>query len=483
MLLTITTTHAPATDLGYLLHKHPGKVQVFSQTFGEAIVFYPEASAARCTVALLVDLDPLHLVRGAGMVDGPLTQYVNDKPYAASSLLAVAIADVFRSAMAGRCADKPELPAMALPLQVTMPVLPCRGGPDLLRGLFEPLGYQVHAEVLPLDTQFPEWGDSPYFRVTLSARITLQSLLTHLYVLLPVLDNDKHYWVGDEEVDKLLRHAGDWLSAHPLKEVITRRYLKHQAGLVRQALERLEVVDGNEEDDEGVLSPLATRETELERPISLNLQRMATVLAETAAIEAESVLDVGCGSGKLLALLAKQRGIVRVCGMDVSSRALELAEARLARLAPTQRERVTLLHGSLTYRDRRLQGFDVATCIEVIEHLDASRVGALERTLFEFARPAHVVLTTPNHEYNVLFPSLGDGAFRHADHRFEWTRYEFSSWANAVAQRHGYAVWLSGIGHEDATLGMPTQMAVFTRNDKLGSSRPSSPVQQGALIA
>jgi len=482
MLLTITTTHTPATDLSYLLHKHPAKVQVFPQTFGEAIVFYPEASAASCTVALLVDLDPLHLVRGAGMVDGPLTQYVNDKPYAASSLLAVAIADVFRSAMAGRCADKPDLPAQRLPLQLAIPALPCRGGVGLLRDMFEPLGYQVEAEVLACDAQFPEWGDSPYFKVTLSARITLQSLLTHLYVLLPVLDNDKHYWVGDEEVDKLLRHAGDWLASHPLKEMITRRYLKHQVGLVRQALQRLEVIDDEEEEEEGAANPVAARETELERPISLNLQRMATVLAETAAIEAESVLDVGCGSGKLLALLAKQRGINRVCGMDVSSRALELAQTRLDRLAPTQRERVSLLHGSLTYRDRRLQGFDVATCVEVIEHLDASRVGALERTLFEFARPGHVVLTTPNHEYNVLFPGVAKGDFRHVDHRFEWTRLEFSIWAYAVAQRHGYAVWLSGIGHEDPVLGMPTQMAVFTRHDRLGNVRESSPVEQGAQV-
>lgn len=481
MLLTISTTHTPATDLGFLLHKNPAKVQTFPQAFGEAIVFYPEASAARCTVALLVDIDPLHLVRGAGMVDGPLTQYVNDKPYAASSLLAVAVADVFRSALAGRCKDMPDLPAQRLPLQLALPALPCRGGAALLRDLFAPLGYLVEAEALPFDAQFPEWGDSPYFRVTLSAEITLQSLLAHLYVLLPVLDNDKHYWVGDEEVDKLLRHAGDWLANHPLKEMITRRYLKHQVGLVRQALQRLEVLDDEDDEEESAAGPLLAREAELERPISLNLQRMATVLAEIAAIEAESVLDVGCGSGKLLTLLAKQRGISRVCGMDVSSRALELAESRLQRLAPMQRERVSLLHGSLTYRDRRLQGFDVATCVEVIEHLDASRVGALERTLFEFARPAHVVLTTPNHEYNVLFPGLAAGAFRHADHRFEWTRSQFASWAKAVAMRHGYAVWLSGIGQEDANLGMPTQMAVFTRHDKQKAAGRESPMQQGAL--
>ncbi|MGL5631795.1 MAG: hypothetical protein ACRDD3_05480, partial [Azovibrio sp.] len=135
--------------------------------------------------------------------------------------------------------------------------------------------------------------------------------------------------------------------------------------------------------------------------------------------------------------------------------------SRLERLAPMQRARIELLHGSLTYRDKRLEGFEVATCIEVIEHLDANRIHALTRTLFEFAHPKAVVLTTPNKEYNVLFPGLAEGALRHGDHRFEWTRAEFEAWANNTAQHYGYMVRFVGIGEVDAQYGAPTQMAIF----------------------
>lgn len=151
--------------------------------------------------------------------------------------------------------------------------------------------------------------------------------------------------------------------------------------------------------------------------------------------------------------------------MDVAHRSLEIAHERLHidRLPPKQRERIQLLHGSLLYRDRRLEGFDAAAVIEVIEHLDCARMIAFERVLFEFVRPGAIVMTTPNFEYNQMFPNLAAGAFRHRDHRFEWTRAQFESWAIASAERHGYSVRFVPVGAEDAKVGPPTQMAVFTR--------------------
>jgi len=478
MLITLSipsTPQAQATDLGYLLHKHPGKVQRFRQSFGEAIVFYPQADAARCTAALLVDIDPVQLVRGKpGQGEGLLAQYVNDRPYAASSLLAVALGDVFRSALGGRCPERPELAAADLPLTVELPALPCRGGEALLRKLFEPLGYAVQAERLPYDEAFPAWGGSPYFGARLEVLSPLSRVLAQLSVLLPVLDDDKHYWIGDAEVDKLLQRGGDWLAAHPHKDIIARRYLKHRENLTRQALRRLEEHDfsGDEDDgpqdagDEEAATPQAAKEAAeaaLEKPLSLDRQRIKAVLEKIGALGAASVVDVGCGEGKLLAELARKKSLEQIVGMDVSSRALEIAERRLDRLPPLQKKRITLLHGSLTYRDKRLAGFDVATCVEVIEHLDPARVGALTRTLFEFARPKAIILTTPNREYNARFAAMPPGALRHADHRFEWTRDEFRAWAEAAAARHGYRVTIEGIGEADAALGAPTQMAVFER--------------------
>jgi 3' terminal RNA ribose 2'-O-methyltransferase Hen1 len=164
-------------------------------------------------------------------------------------------------------------------------------------------------------------------------------------------------------------------------------------------------------------------------------------------------------------LLLKDPQFDEVVGMDVSTRALGIARDRLRldRLSPARAARVRLLHGSLVYRDERLAGFDGAAVVEVVEHLDPPRLTAFERVLFEFARPRTIALTTPNAEYNVRWETLPAGQLRHGDHRFEWTRPQFEEWARAVAGRHGYEVRFEGIGPDDAEVGAPSQMGVFTR--------------------
>jgi 3' terminal RNA ribose 2'-O-methyltransferase Hen1 len=465
MLLTITYTGSTATDLGYLLHKSPSRVHSFEQVFGKAHVFYPETSTLRCTAALLLEIDAIGLVRnrrGPGGEAHRLEQYVNDRPYAASSFLSVAIARTFGTAITGRSKERQELAETPLPLEARIAVLPCRGGENLLRRLFEPLAYEVTALRHPLDTKFSEWGESPYFTVNLKATVRLSDLLTHLYVLTPVLDDDKHYWVGDAEVEKLLRHGEGWLRAHPERELITNRYLKHQKRLAREALTRL---IGEEEPEAEELAEIHTREEEaIEKPISLAEQRMGAVMAALRSSGAKRVLDLGCGEGRLLRELLKDKTFAEIVGLDVSHRVLEIAAQRLHldNLPTMQKERIRLLHGSLTYRDARLAGYDAATVVEVIEHQDAPRLAAFERVLFEFAHPLTVVVTTPNVEYNVKFETLPAGKMRHKDHRFEWTRAEFQSWATSMATRFGYSVRFLSVGPEDQAVGSPTQMGIFT---------------------
>lgn len=466
MLLEITSQSSPATDLGYLLVKNPSKFQTFDLAFGKAHVFYPEARAERCTAALLLDLDPIALVRGrAGSsgTAGPLAQYVNDRPYVASSFLSVAMASIFSSAMKGTSRDRPELAATAIPLEVTVSAVACRGGDRFVRELFEPLGHEVDVERLPLDPRFPAWGDSRLARLRLRSTCRLADMLTHLYVLLPVLDDEKHYWIGNDELEKLLAKGEKWLATHPKKDEIVGRYLKRQRRLVREALERLE---GEEvvAEAEGARAGAAEEEAH-ERPLSLAEKRMSEVLSTLHECGARSILDLGCGEGKLMSLLVKDRRFERIAGFDVSMRALEIAADRLHfdQRSPKEIERISLAQGSMLYRDERFSGFDAACLIEVIEHVEASRLVALERVVFEFARPATVVVTTPNSEYNVRFPGLEGGRFRHADHRFEWTRAEFESWAGGVAGRNGFEVLFKPVGDVDPEVGPPTQMAVFKR--------------------
>jgi 3' terminal RNA ribose 2'-O-methyltransferase Hen1 len=466
MLLTISTTHRPATDLGYLLHKSPFRVHSLEQVFGKAHIFYPETTPERCTVALLLDIDSIGLVRNRRGPSGEgyaMEEYVNDRPYVASSFMSVAIGRTLRTAMTGRSKERQELAETTLPFEAQITVLPCRGGESVLRSLFEPLGYEVTAIRHPLDEKFPEWGESRYFTVTLKAKTRLRDLLTHLYVLIPVLDDDKHYWVGDDEVEKLLRHGEGWLREHPERELITNRYLKHQKKLAREALDRL---IGDEEPAADEVAETNAREEEaIEKPISLAEQRIGAVMAALRSAGATRVLDLGCGEGRLLRELLKDKTFAEIVGMDVSHRALEIAaqKLRVENLPTMQRERIHLIHGSLTYRDKRLAGYDAATVVEVIEHQDPPRLAAFERVLFEFARPQTIVVTTPNVEYNVKFETLPAGKMRHKDHRFEWTRPEFQSWANTIVERFGYSVRFLAIGPEDSIVGSPTQMGIFTR--------------------
>ena len=460
VLLTLSTTHRPATDLGFLLHKNPARAQQVEVSTGTAHVFYPEATDERCTVALLLEVDPIALVRGKGDGEGfALGQYVNDRPYAASSLLAVALGKVFASARRGVSKERPDLVDAALPLEVHLPALSCRGGAELAERFFAPLGWTVQATAVPLDEQFPEWGDSRYVDLRLTGTHRLADAVNHLYVGLPVLDDAKHYWVSTDEIDKLLRAGEGWLATHPERELITARYLAHQKGLAGAAMARLAEVDDT---DAEVLdgAPETT-----ERPTSLARLRQGAVLAALRSAGAHRVLDLGCGSGALLPALLAEPAFTEVVGVDVSARALEVAARRLRldQLPERQRARIALLQGALTYTDARLTGYDAAVLMEVVEHLDLDRLPALEHAVFTAAAPSTVLVTTPNVEHNVRYPALAAGGLRHRDHRFEWTRAEFADWAQGVAGRRGYAVRFLGVGPDDPEVGPSTQMAVFTR--------------------
>ena len=442
MLLTISTTHSPATDLGYLLHKNPDRVHEMELSFGTAVMFYSAARNDLCRFTLALDIDPVALVRGKGKSDGLLEQYVNDRPYAASSFLSVAIAKTLRNALGGSSKERQVLADTPIPLIARVTPLPVRGDAGLLDKLFAPLGYDISITPIPLDETWPDWGPSPYVELTLRATCRLRDLLAHLYVLIPVLDRQKHYFVERGEIDKLVAKGAGWLAQHPERELIASRYLRQKRSLAREALARLALAAevALEEAVETITDPAPgdaervperardAAEVALETPIRLHDKRLDRVAEALKAAGARRIVDLGCGSGKLLKRLMAERQFTEILGVDISTVALEHAERRLKleRLPERQRARIKLLQGALTYRDSRIAGYDGAALAEVIEHLDPDRLQALERVVFEHARPDCVVITTPNAEYNALFEGMAPGQMRHADHRFEWTRAEFA---------------------------------------------------------
>lgn len=479
MLLTITYRGPQATDLGYLLHKNPSRAQEFEMSFGQAYVFYPKAEETECTAALLIDLNPIDLARGKiGSTEGGLFDYINDRPYVASSFMSTALSKVYSTAMSGRCNARPELAASPLDLEAQITMLPCRGDAELVRRIFEPLGYTISFESFILDEKFPEWGSSDYINLTIHGKVKLCDLLNHLYVLIPVFDKQKHYWMSDDEVEKLLRHGEGWLSTHPEMKLITRRYFNKKKSLANRAIEQLldteEIESAVEEipaegevaspEQEDLESGAAVPEIKEKRG-SLNDQRLDAVVRAIRECDAKSVADLGCGEGRLLSKLMNENQIIRLVGLDVSIYALERAKDRLHldRVAEYKRDKVTLLQGSLTYRDKRIEGFDAACLVEVMEHMDTNRLPAFERVVFEFAAPRTVIVTTPNSEYNKNYERLNAESMRHPDHRFEWTRTEFRAWAESVCRRFGYSVSYSDIGELDEIAGAPTQMGVFTK--------------------
>lgn len=475
MLITLTCYAPNAAEIGYLLGKHPQSVFERDFSAGRVWVFYPEVADDHLTVAFLVEIDPVGLGRGPA-VRTLLEQYVNDRPYVASSLTSVGLKTAFATAMGGRSQSHPERVTEKLRWEVTLPAVACDAGENLIHRLLTPLGYTVTATRLPLDTHFPAWGQADLYAVRLEGMQTVQDIFTHLYLLLPVLDNSKHYYIDSDEADKLIAHGGAWLAAHPERELIARRYLRYKRPLITSALARLaevedEAVSAVEEGEEAE-APEAPAQKPGETAPGLHEQRLNAVMAAIREVGARSLADLGCGEGKLLALALKEQALVRILGIDVSSQALAVARRRLHldRLPAAQRERIEIAQGSLLYCDRRLEGFDVAALVEVIEHLDPPRLSAMEQVVFGHARPRRVVITTPNREYNVHWEPVGTRRMRHEDHRFEWTRAECQAWAERVAAAHRYRFSRQELGPTEERLGAPSQLVIFDRLDAGGSA-------------
>lgn len=292
-------------------------------------------------------------------------------------------------------------------------------GDAILRRMFEPLGYAVEAPPIPIDTARPHLGWSGFRTLVLTGTHRPADVVSHLRVILPLADPRPRAerLAGAAE---LWEEGRRWLETHPSRELIERNLLGRSGARGLHGL------------------------------------RHDTVLAALRESGARRVLDLGCGTGALLRQLLAEPQFEEVTGMEVV-----LADLAVAKSELPAGGRGRVMHGSLAYRDARLAGYDAAALVEVIEHMDPARLAACEGVVWETARPATVVVTTPNAEYNTLFSDTR--RTRHPDHRFEWTRAEFRAWGDGVASRHGYAVRYAPAGPEDPNVGPVTQMAIFSR--------------------
>ena len=458
MQLEIALTAPPgadyaATDLGYLLHKHPARLFERDTSAGTARVFFTEAGELRARAVLALEIDALGLARrhrGGGAGDAPLARYVSDRAFVANSFLSVALSKCYAQSMGGRSKERQALAERALPFEARIVPVAADDAEATARALFEPLGYTVSVEPIAATPA------RQTIALELRASVRLEALLRHLYVLVPVLDDAKHWWVDADEIGRLLDKGAGWLADHPARELIARRALRRRRALADELLERLDAAPER---------PSLEREPGLERPLNLHERRLGRIVDELREAGVQSVVDLGCGEGRLLERLLTDGRFKRLLGVDPDVRALERAANRLHLddASDALRTRLALAPGSLSYADRAWRDFDAVVLSEVIEHVDPERHAALERILFADARPGLVVVTTPNADYNARFERLPAGAFRHPDHRFEWSREEFGVWGERVAAEHGYRFRTEPLGDEDAELGAPSQMGVFAR--------------------
>jgi len=394
MLLEISTTHNPATDLGFLLHKHPDKVQEIDLAIGKAHIFYPEANQNRCTICLLLDINPIEVIKSKKNIRNFLQEnYVNDRTYTSNSFMSTAIVKAFGSAINGTCHTRPELPETKMPFEVKLHAINVENESQL-KELFEPLGYEINYQKYDVDSQFVEWGKSKTITLSLKKTTTLQELLSQLYVFILVLDNERHYWIGNQEIDLLKRRGAGWLDSHPQKEWIIKRFLKYIPELTYSA--KLNIL----KDEENI-----KENQKKEKELNLHQKRLLKAFQLLKNSHSESVLDVGCGEGKLLKLLLKDSQFKKISGTDVAFSELQRANEKLYldTASPYIKEKISLFQSSVTYQDERFLGYDAIALVEVIEHINEERLEVFEKNIFGYARPKTVVLSTPNSEYNVLF--------------------------------------------------------------------------------
>jgi 3'' terminal RNA ribose 2''-O-methyltransferase Hen1 len=456
MLLTITYKGKDTQDLGYMLFKNPNRPQSVKLTTGSAYVYYPKVSDEETTIALLLDINSLDLAKGEKGKDvqpQSLFDYVNDRPYVASSFLATAMNKVFGTAISGRGDEYQELVDSKLNLSATIHMFPCPVDKERINKVFEPLGYEVNYETFLLDNKFPEWGDSKYVNLTVSGNVVLRDLLKQIILLIPVFDKFKHYDVSNQdELNKLLKLGDGWLSDHPEKDFIVNRYLQFKKGLVNKAQEHLKSdVDEIEESIDKAVT---------EKEESLNTTRFNSVINELIKIEAKSVLDIGCSNGKLLEAIRDKMPNIKLAGIDVHLKAVSIADKMANK---KDLDKIDFFQSSILYKDKRFKGYDAVTAIEVMEHIDEFKLYLFEKVLFGYINPRVAILTTPNKDYNENYDNINNKGLRHFDHRFEFTKREFESWVTKICSKYGYIYFFKSIGKADEKDQQPTLMVTFMK--------------------
>ncbi|PYF06198.1 3' terminal RNA ribose 2'-O-methyltransferase Hen1 [Ureibacillus chungkukjangi] len=447
MQLTIRGTGQDIQVISYLLAKNPNNLYERRVSGHLVRMFFSQFSEEEVEVTFFVTPDPIELSRNNSKVYD-ITSYINDREFVVSSIFCTFLRTALGTALNGKPVEEYE-PWVnhPFPLEFSFGPVASQLTDQDIQSLFQPLGYAVEITYGEADYNMDFKSKSSARFITLKGSTTLQMGLRQLFVLIPVLDNYKHYYIDEQEVEKIVRYGEGWLDKHPKREFI-----------LRQAL-RFKEVYGQFENQH------TKKENESSPKLRLNDLRYDKIVGKVNQLKRkETVVDLGSGEGKLSEKLGFIDGVKEILAVEPSESATLKALKRFEKAAQDKNfVKPRQIFGSLFYYDERLKGKDVLILCEVIEHIDEYRLPKIIQTILQDYRPRTLIITTPNQEYNEVYGMGGD--YRHPDHRFEWTREEFQTWCKTQNENHEYNIAFDGIGEEHELHGYPTQMCLFTRKE------------------
>lgn len=482
MYLTIKATGEHASMISHLLAKNPHNLYDRTEKGARVRLVYTSFQPQDTEAMLFVTPDPIELVKGTPD-HYDITQYINDRELAVSSLFCSYIRPALGTALNGKPkADYIDWVDYRFTLQMTFGPVASDLPDHVIESLFQPLGYEVQIERGEIDYSFDLKNRSTVRHIQISGQQTLQQMLRQLYILIPVLDNYKHYYINEDEIERLRRYGEGWLSTHPQHDLMIKRSLRF-APLVKEyeqqvakesSIDALSTeistnsIQSNKEQAQSTeqqLERINTIETETETPVvRLNELRYRAIVEQVSLLpQRKQVIDFGAGEGKLSVRLGQIEGVEQVWAVEPSMQSQLRAIDRFAKLEGRTDDVIPVITiGSLFYRDERWVDQDVIILCEVIEHINEVRLPQVIHTLFTDYRPQTLIMTTPNREYNEVYQMDAD-EIRHTDHRFEWTRAELEQYCTQWIQNRPYTFTISGIGDKHEQHGQPTQMVVFRR--------------------
>ena len=448
MQLTIQATGDNAKVMSHLLSKNPANLYERNQKGHLVRFFYSKFTDQEVEATIFVTPDPIELVQ-SNSNSYDITHYINDREFAVSSIFCSLIRSALGTALNGQPKEQyMEWVDHPFSLQFEFGPVVSTLTDQQLAELFEPLGFALAITRQEIDYSIRMKDESSARYLTLRGTKTLHESLRQLFVLIPVLDNYKHYYIDEKEIEKLERYGEGWLENHPLRDFIYRKSLRFK--------ELYSQVESQK--------PAGEPEVQVKKA-RLNELRYEKIAETVSQLKPESVVDFGSGEGKLSERLGLIAGVREILAVEPSQSAAVKAAARFHKAQ--ENEHFTMpktLWGSLFYFDERLQGKDAIILCEVIEHIDEDRLPKAMDTILHAYRPGALIITTPNREYNDVYEM--EERFRHTDHRFEWTRAEFQQWCLERNNQEFYGLQFEGIGEEHDLQGHPTQMCIFTRKEE-----------------